>query len=172
MATIIILGDLSMVELIRFLPIDKRYAGYELQPMVVNVPPKVQAIHGIDLNDEGCDQYGNTDKGGIYFKIVTYPIYLSKAYPFDTDIFHYVLTGIRFQSTALSDMFFNIGLINNSLRKEKTSIQAQLAKMQMDNDRLRNENFSLLKGFKEASKSVTEKTYLDDDEPEDDDDKK
>lgn len=167
MGTIVITGDLYRVEVIRFLKVYHDYENnMEVQPIVVNVPPKTLKKEGINLEDVGVNQYGKREKGGAYYLLETSPWMITDPYMLGEHTIYVIFSGIKFRETNLTKMFTKYQNKINRLIADRHSYMAEIAKYQMDLKKLKEENLALLKAYSEAS-AVIGKTEDKADEDED-----
>lgn len=155
MATIIYFGDHCQGQLKRFLPLEKDWAGRAIRPMIVEIEQRVMFMYGIDLQKEGVDEYGSIQKGGIYYKAYAYPSHICNPDQFGDANVIFVLSGIKFQPTKLTDAFESILLQNDRLADQVMSLRAELAWQKQDSHSLRKEKFKLLRDAKDAKNVIS-----------------
>ena len=151
MSTIISFGDYVKGELLTFLPIE-RATG--IKPIIVSIENDVLKLYNINLDDVGVDQNGSAKKGGMYFKALTYPAYISLPTQIGDTTVIQVLTGILFQRTELLNMFENFALQNDRLRDSVTVLRTELSWFKQENRKLTNQKFSLLEDLREAKNKI------------------
>lgn len=164
MATTIYFGDHAQSQLRRFLPLEKDWAGRSIRPMIVEVEQRVMLMFGIDLQKDGVDEWGSIKRGGIFYKTYAYPSHICNPDQFgDTNVI-FVLSGIKFQSTRLTEVFESVMLQNDRLADQVMALRAELAWQKQDSHSLRKEKFKLIRDAKEAKNMISSSASSEDED--------